>query len=424
MTAPNNSLLAGIRVLDLSRLLPGPFCTLYLAQLGAEVIKIEEPDGGDYARGTPEMFNTVNRGKRSVALDLRKPEHVKALHKLVETADVLIESFRPGVMDRLGCSYETLSAINPKLVYASLTGYGHTGPYRDLAGHDMNYLGYAGVLDQIGGSGGPPTLSNVQIADLAGGALTCAIGILSAVIGARDTGKGAFVDVAMLDGSLALAAIPMSTLRTLGQTMPRGEDMLSGALPNYNLYRCRDGKYLAVGALEPKFFQRLLNALRDDLLPETVQRGLEQAMAMLSSRGGAKKKGGSKGKSKSEPKGFDKMGALMADPRRARKTLAPVRWALRAAFLLKPRDEWARLLFDADACVGPVLSVDEALDNEQVRARGLVEDFQGKPALRNPIRFVGADTVSGAAPELGADTAAVLKAAGLSAKAIAKIQAG
>lgn len=407
MSDTPNPLLDGVRVLDCSRLLPGPFCTLYLAQLGAEVIKIEEPDGGDYARAmSPDLFELVNRGKKSVTLDLRQAGDVEAFKKLAAEADVVVDSFRPGVMDRLGCGYEDLRAVNPKLVYAALTGYGHSGPYRDRAGHDMNYLSYAGVLDQIGSPGGPPVLSNVQIADLAGGALTCAIGILSAVIGARASGQGAFVDVGMQDGSLALQTVAMSTLRSLGHTQPRGEDMLSGALPNYNLYRCRGGGYIAVGALEPKFFQKLLAALQEELVPGAVRSALASAASRLQkkkSSGGGKSAGGGKG-------GVGKLAKLMDDPTRARRALAPVRWALSAAFMLKTRDEWARILEGADACISPVLSLEEALANEQTVARGMVEQHGGKPALRNPIQFLGAQTHSGNAPALGADNAAILDA--------------
>ena len=404
MSETANPLLEGLRVLDCSRLLPGPFCTLYLAQLGAEVIKIEEPDGGDYTRAmSPELFELVNRGKKSVTLDLRQPDDVEAFKRLAAEADVVVDSFRPGVMDRLGCGYEDLRAVNPKLVYAALTGYGQSGPYRDRAGHDMNYLSYAGVLDQIGSAGGPPVQPNVQIADLAGGALTCAIGILSAVIGARASGHGAFVDVGMQDGSLALQAVALSTLRSLGRTQPRGEGMLSGALPNYNLYRCRGGGYIAVGALEPKFFQNLLVALQEELVPGAVRSALAGATARLRKkpRAGGKAPGGGKG-------GVGKLAGLMNDPTRARRALAPVRWALVAAFRLKTRDEWARILEDADACISPVLTLEEALANEQTVARGMVEDYCGKPALRNPIQFLGAQTRSGAAPALGADNAAIL----------------
>ncbi|MDP9142340.1 MAG: CoA transferase, partial [Pseudomonadota bacterium] len=265
MTANNNTLLSGVRVLDLSRLLPGPFCTLYLAQLGAEVIKIEEPNGGDYARGMPEMFSQVNRGKKSITLDLRLDADREQFLTLVETADVVIESFRPGVMDKLGCSYDVLRERNPRIVFAALTGYGQTGPYSQWAGHDMNYLALAGVLDQIGTAGGAPAQSNLQIADLAGGALTCALGIVAAVHGAQKSGVGTMVDVSMMDGAMAMMPIALSSLRE-GKDLPaRGTAMLTGALPNYSVYRCRDGKYLAVGALEPKFFMRLLSALGEEL---------------------------------------------------------------------------------------------------------------------------------------------------------------
>jgi alpha-methylacyl-CoA racemase len=361
-----NTLLTGIRILDLSRLLPGPFCSQYLAQLGAEVIKVEEPQGGDYNRAlSPELFEIINRGKKSVTLDLRKPEDVALFHKLVKDADVVLESFRPGVMDKLGCGYETLKQINPKVVFAALTGYGQTGPYRDRAGHDMNYLGYAGVLDQIGAAGGPPVQSNVQIADLAGGALTCAIGILAAVIGAQKSGEGSFVDVGMHDGSLALQVLAFSAIRATGHAQPRGEDMLSGALPNYCFYECADGKYVAVGALEPKFWVNLTAALgRPDL---------------------------------------------------ARKPLAPgklsdgVRAEVAAIFKTKTRDDWELLLLQHDACTTAILTPEEMLKDPQVLARGLVEQVKGKPAPSMPIQFPGLQMpVCGPAPKLGADNDAVL----------------
>lgn len=361
-----NPLLAGIRVLDLSRLLPGPFCTLYLAQLGAEVIKIEEPNGGDYARSlSPEMFELVNRGKKSITLDLRKADDVAKFHLLVKDADVVIESFRPGIMDKLGCGYDALKKINPKIVFAALTGYGQNGPYRDRAGHDMNYLGYAGVLDQIGAAGGPPVQSNVQIADLAGGALTCAIGILSAVIGARTSGEGAFVDVGMHDGSMALQLISFAAIRTFGKSNPRGRDMLSGALPNYSFYECADGKHLAVGALEPKFWATLCTAIgRADLLKKPMAPG---------------------------------------------PSAEGVRAEVAELFKTKTRDEWEALLLQHDACATAILTPDEALHNEQVIARGLVENHLGKPATAMPIQFGEIPRiVCGPAPKLGADNASVL----------------
>lgn len=408
----SNPLLSGIRVLDLSRLLPGPFCTLYLAQLGAEVIKIEEPDGGDYTRAmSPELFSLVNRGKKSVTLDLRQPEAVAVFKRMVEQADVVLDSFRPGVMDKLGCGYDTLKAINPRLVYAALTGYGYTGPYRNLAGHDMNYRGYTGELEQNGSSGGPPVTGNFQVADLAGGALTCAIGILAAVLGARASGQGAFVDVGMLDGTLTLQTVALSTLRAHGKTQPRGRDMLSGALPNYSLYKCRDGKYLAVGALEPKFFKAVLLGLLE-VAPRPLRAPLSRAL------GGRKRPpsaetpaASSQDKPRKDP--MARMNEMFGNPAKARRVLAPVRWAMAAVFRLKTRDQWESLLAPHDACVSGVLGLAEALENEQVRARGLVEENGGGPAFRNPIRFVGAQTSSGVSPQLGEHTDEVLKALGI-----------
>lgn len=383
-----NPLLAGLRVLDLSRLLPGPFCTLHLAQLGAEVIKIEEPDGGDYARAlSPALFEIVNRGKKSVTLDLRREADQATLREMVKTADVLIESFRPGVMDRLNCGYEALREVNPRLVYASLTGYGQTGPFRDRPGHDLNYLAYAGVLDQTGIPGRRPAMSNVQIADLAGGALTCALGILAAVHGARASGQGCWVDAAMLDGSLSLQAMALGTLHQHGRTLPRGRDFLTGALPNYGIYRCRDGKYLAVGALEPKF----LKAFLAELLPGWLLRRGRRTAARTD-----------KGAASSEKAGAGKpVLGLSGNPDRMRRTLLPLRWLIQAILITRPRDAWEARLADRDACISAVLTLEEALASEQVRARELVEYRNGKPMLRSPLRFVGARTYSGDTPALG-----------------------
>jgi len=359
-----NPLLSGIRVLDLSRLLPGPFATLYLAQLGAEVIKIEEPRGGDYARLTPDLFEQLNRGKKSVTLDLRDPAQVEQFRQLVVNADVVLDSFRPGVMDKLGCGYETLKQFNPRLVYAALTGYGHTGPYRDRPGHDMNYRGYAGELGQNGAADGAPLVGNFQVADLAGGALTCVIGILAALMGARASGKGSFVDVAMLDGTLALQVLSLAAIRATGQPAPRGADMLSGAMPNYRVYECADGRHVALGAVEYKFFAEFCQrAGRADLLklPFAV---------------------GDKG--------------------------LPLREALTALFKTRPRDEWETLAADHDTCVSAVLGMDEVLSDPQVQARGMVQQVNGKPAFAMPIHFSNGLTRQGESPKLGEHNEEVL----------------
>lgn len=361
----SNPLLAGVRVLDLSRLLPGPFCSLYLAQMGAEVIKIEEPGGGDYARSmSADMFEIVNRGKKSITLDLRLEADRAAFHQLVKTADVVLESFRPGVMDKLGCGFETLRAINPRLVFAALTGYGHTGPYRDRPGHDMNYRGYAGELEQTGAAGDAPAPGNLQVADLAGGALTCLAGVLAALVGVRASGVGTFVDVAMLDGTLAMQVLSLSTLRQMGTSLPRGGDFLSGAMPNYSVYECADGKALAVGSLERKFFEEVMRRVdRADLLKLPMAAG---------------------------PKG------------------EPLREALRALFRSRTRDEWEALLADHDTCVSAVLTPAEALQDPQVQARGMVESVGGKPAFALPIQFSHARRHSGPSPKLGEHNGEIL----------------
>lgn len=361
-----NPLLSGLTVLDLSRLLPGPFCSLYLAQLGATVIKIEEPGTGDYARLlSPELFALVNRGKQSVTLDLKNPTDVERFKTLVKTADVVLESFRPGVLDKLGCGYATLKALNPRLVFCALTGYGQDGPWRDKAGHDLNYCGYAGVLDQTGGTATPPAMSGFQIADLAGGALTAALGIVAAALGARSSGEGCFVDAAMLDGTLALQATTLSTLRALGSAAPRGGDMLTGALPNYAVYETADGGHMAMGALESKFFQAFCKAVeRPDLAKLPLAPG---------------------------------------------NAGAPLREALTALFKSRTRQEWTTLLADADCCVTPVLSTEEAIVNAQVKARGLMDAASGKPQVQMPLRFDGQRGIDlGAAPALGADNARLL----------------
>lgn len=391
-----NPLLQGVRILDLTRLLPGPYCTQYLAQLGAEVIKIEEPDGGDYARAlSPELFAIVNRGKKSVTLDLRQDIDAERFRQMVAQTDVVIESFRPGVMERLGCGYETLKARNPALVYVALTGYGQSGELRDAAGHDLNYLALSGALDQIGEAGGAPAMNNLQVADLAGGALTCAVGLLAALFGARSSGQGSFVDSAMLDGSLALQPMALASLRAHGHTQPRGGDMLTGALPNYRSYKCRDGHYLAVGALEPKFFLRLVKALQRRMaIP-----GLSRRAARPASEPSASRSAGSS--TNALP---DRLERLLNDPKRARRWLRPLHWGLASVFRLRSRAYWLDVLADADACTTPVLKLEEALDTPQIIERGLLESAGGKTAFACPVMLDGQRPAPLAdAPALGAD---------------------
>jgi len=373
--------LAGIKVLDLTRLLPGPVATLHLADLGAEVVKIEDPQVGDYARtlgtGSGEdsaYFRMINRNKQGMVLDLKKPEGVAVFLRLAATADVIVESFRPGVVDKLGIGYETVRAINPRITYCAISGYGQDGPYKDLAGHDINYLGYAGVLEQIGLEGSQPAIPNFQIADLLGGALTGIMGILAAVVEAQRTGHGRHVDVSMTDSVLAHTYFAMLRLNDAGRSAPRGTDLLSGGLPCYATYRCADGKYMAVGALEGKFWQVCCATLQR---PEWV----------------------------------------------ARQWDATLRADLAALFATRSRDDWATLFAPTDCCVTPILSPEEALRNEQLQARGMIVETDGLTQFAPPLKLSEFDfAIHQPAPKAGEHNQAILQAAGYSPEEIARLR--
>ena len=373
--------LAGIRILDLTRLLPGPVATLHLADLGAEVIKIEDPQVGDYARtlGTGQgedsaYFRMINRNKQGLRLDLKKLEGVEVFMRLAGEADMIIESFRPGVMDKLGVGYAAIAAVNPKIAYCSISGYGQDGPYKDLAGHDINYLGYAGVLDQIGSAGGNPAIPNFQIADLLGGALTAAMGILAAVIEAQRTGQGRYIDVSMTDSVLAHTYFSMLRLNDAGQSAPRGTDLLSGGLPCYATYRCADGKHMAVGALEGKFWKTACEVLGR---PEWLKRQWD----------------------------------------------ASLRGELAELFATRPRDEWASLFAAVDCCITPILSPEEALANEQLSARQMVLNVDGLTQFAPPLKMSGFEfSIRQQAPKAGEHNAAILVAAGYSADEIQRLE--
>jgi crotonobetainyl-CoA:carnitine CoA-transferase CaiB-like acyl-CoA transferase len=379
MTTPAaDAPLAGVRVLDLTRLLPGPVCTLYLADLGADVIKVEDTGAGDYARalgsapgGVSAFFRAVNRNKRSVALDLKDAGGRAAFLVLAKRADVVVESFRPGVVRALGIDYDALAAANPAIVFAAITGYGQDGPRAAAAGHDINYLGYAGVLDQSGTRGGPPALSNLQIADLLGGAATAAIAILAALVGARRTGRGRHVDVAMADSALAHNIFALHALQQWGRTLPRGEDLLTGGVPCYGVYPTQDGRWLAVGALEEKFWRALCATLER---PDLAAGGL----------------------------------ATGAEGERVRRELT-------AIFGSRPLAHWVERFAAVDCCVTPVNTLDEALADPQFAARGMVVTRpDGSRQYAPPFRLSGhAFAVTREAPAQGEHSAEVLREAGL-----------
>ncbi len=375
-----NKPLAGVRVLDLTQLLPGPMCTLHLADMGAEVIKIEPPEYGDPVRGGKGKFSTMflmlNRNKRSVEVNLRSEEGLALIKKLVESADVLVEGFRPGVTDRLGIGYEAMKAINPKLVYCSITGYGQEGPLSQVAGHDINYQSLTGVLEQSGKAGGPPAQGNFPIADLAGGSMSAATGILAALFDASRSGKGRFVDIAMADCLMSLNIIATTAWQQSGhQQIPRGEDFLSGGLACYHIYETKDGRHLAVGAVEMKFWVNFCDAIeRPDL----------------------HKRGHLPGKSGYEAKA--EVAAVIAEYDLA---------------------HWTEIFANVDACTTPVLRIDEALKTPNVAARGMLIEAthpEGGDHLQYacPLKMSDCDNQdTQPAPALGADNAAIRAELGL-----------
>ena len=374
--------LRGVRVHDLTRLVPGPVCTQHLADLGADVIKVEDTGAGDYA--PPALRAIVNRNKRALQLDLKQPDGVEAFLQLARGADVVVEGFRPGAMARLGLSYEALAAVNPRIVCCSLTGYGQTGPYRDRAGHDLNYCGHAGVADQMGVDADTLALSNLPIADLMGGALTAAMGILAALFDARRTGLGRHLDIAMADGALAHAVMPLATLAAHGSTRRAGADTLTGGLACYALYRTADARFVAVGALERKFWQGLCEVIaRADLEP--LHRSGDPAIE------------------------------------------AHVRDELAAIFGAHPLSHWEARFADADCCVSPVHTLEEALADPHFRARGMVVDsvHPGIGSLTQvalPVKMSRFEfELRRHAPRAGEHTVELLREAGCSEASIAAL---
>ena len=332
-TADSGPPLAGLRVLDLTRLLPGPVATLRLAELGADVLKIEDPGAGDYARemmrsaadaarGAPSAFyRIVNHGKRSRRIDLKTAPGRTELCELVRHSDVLVESFRPGVMTRLGVGYDTLRALNPKLIYCAITGYGATGPFALRAGHDLNYLGYAGVLDQLSTASGAPIVPNFQIADLLGGALSAVTQMLAALWHVARGGSGRFVDVSMTHSSYASNVVAQIAVANDGHAPRAGSGLLNGGVPCYGVYPTLDGRWMAVGALELKFWQALCTALgRPDWSDQHWSLG--QAV------------------------GGGDAHAIQAD--------------LSTIFSTKTQAQWTEFFDPIDCCVTPVLTAEEA----------------------------------------------------------------
>jgi len=378
--------LDGLRVLDLSRLLPGPYATMVLGDLGARVDKIEDPSAGDYLRlmpphkgGMNALFHTLNRGKRSLILDLKRVEGQTALLRLLPRYDVLVESFRPGVMARLNLGVERLRTVHPGLVYCAITGYGQDGPLAHRAGHDLNYLARAGVLGFTGPSDGPPQVPGVQMADIGGGALFAVVGILAALASRARSGIGGFVDISMCEGALALAAVGFGTTEA-GHDARGGSDVLSGGIAPYNTYRAKDGKYVALGALEPKFWTSFCEGV-----------GLTPSME-----------------------------AMMPGPHQ-------IEWKNRVAekIATRTRDEWAAFGAERDCCIEPVLEPGEVFLDTQHRHRGVFAEttLPDGASIRQLSTPAARGAVAGAGPGHGAHTDEVLGEGGFTPSEIDALRA-
>ncbi|MFB2706444.1 CaiB/BaiF CoA transferase family protein [Marinobacter shengliensis] len=352
MAGPLNTL----KILDFSTLLPGPYATMMLADMGAEVLRVEAPDRVDLAKVMPPFdgkfsttFSYLSRGKQTLQLNLKQPESVEKVKELVKDYDIVVEQFRPGVMDRLGIGYETLKAINPNLIYCAITGYGQTGPYKDRAGHDINYLAISGVASHCGRADSGPPPMGIQIADVAGGSHHAVMGILAAVIQRQQTGQGAFIDISMTDAAFALNAMAGAAALAGGQLQKPEGGMLNGGT-FYDYYQTSDGRWLSVGSLEPQFSARLCDTL-----------GL------------------------SEMKSF----ALSQNPEHQQK----LKDAIKEKIGAKTFADWRATFAEVDACVEPVLTIEEAAEHPQIKARRMVVqrdrgDGVGQRQLGYPIRHV------------------------------------
>jgi crotonobetainyl-CoA:carnitine CoA-transferase CaiB-like acyl-CoA transferase len=378
--------LSGVRVLDLTRLLPGGFCSLLLADLGADVVKVEDTGGGDYVRWAPPYYGSdaeqalgtrsalylaLNRGKRSIRLDLKSEAGRKAFLRLIPHYDVVLESFRPGVLERLGAGYEELRRVNPRIVYCAITGYGQSGPNVGRAGHDMNYLGLIGLLGLTGEPDSRPIQPAGQIADIGGGAMMAALGVMAALWERERSGEGQLVDVSMTDGALSWLAMVAAAYLCDGRVPRRGEGQLNGGLVCYYPYEVADG-WVTCGALEPKFWGAFCNGVgRPDLIERQFERPGSEAWQEV------------------------------AD-----------------VFRSRTREQWRAFNDRHDAMIEPVLGLDEALDSELVRARDMLVTVQ-QPRLGD-VRLLGqplklsrtpADDTR-PAPALGEHTEEVLGEAG------------
>ncbi len=383
--------LTGIRVLDLSRLLPGPFCSMLLADMGADVIKVEAPKVGDYIRWWPPRvgknsgFHVVlNRNKRSLTLNLKTERGKDLLHRLAADADVLLEGFRPGVMERLGLGYQSLKKTNSGLIYCAISGYGQEGPRASRAGHDINYLARNGVLSYCG-RGNQPCLPGVQIADLGGGALLAAFSISTALYAREKLGQGQYIDISMADGAFTWNCLRWGKYLGDGEVPAPGDDFLNHGYACYNIYRTRDDRYMSLGALEPQFWKAFCRAVgRDDWdRPDYFEPGTHQQQ---------------------------------------------LQHQIEKLFATRTQAQWREVFAGVDCCCEPVLNLDEAMNDEQMRARGMVVELVHRQwgIYRQmgiaPKFSLTPGILRTHAPELGEHTEEVLAELGIEGDEIEKLR--
>jgi crotonobetainyl-CoA:carnitine CoA-transferase CaiB-like acyl-CoA transferase len=373
----NNGALNGIKVIDLSRLLPGPYCSMILADHGARVINVE--DRRYEAEGL--MVSPIMRNKEHMALDLKSPEGLKVFFQLVQDADVVIEGFRPGVVQRLGVDYDSVRQVNPGIVYCSLTGYGQTGPLRDRAGHDVNYLGRAGVLDIMGYRDRPPAIPGIQVADMAG-AMYGAIGILLALFSRERTGRGQYIDIALTDTMLAMMPVALLMKQLLGVLPERGNSMLAHRYACYNTYETADGRFISVGCVEARFWEQLCRFLE---CPEWIPLQYDEGQRT----------------------------ALIG--------------ALQKKFRTRSLAEWEQAMAGLDICCGGIHNLDEALQDDLFRARDMVRSFPD--ASGQPVATIGTPIKLSATPgsmrsrpvRFGENTVSLLRELGYSGEEIDRL---